>query len=154
MPPGSYQWTRFRAEANTATKRPWVVDAALWWGGFYGGTRRQIELGVTLKPNTHFLLSVQTGRNDVDLPQGKFYTQVVTTRVDYNFSADVSWANLVQYDNESRVAGLQSRFRWILRPGNDLFLVVNRGWVRTLDDRHFEPSFDKESAKLQYTFRF
>src|SRR5947207_1505432 len=88
--PGSYQWTRFRAEANTATKRPWVVDAALWWGGFYNGTRRQIEFGVTLKPNTHVALSVQTERNDVELPQGKFYTQIITGRADYNFSADVS----------------------------------------------------------------
>jgi len=154
IPPGSYQWTRFRAEANTATKRPWVVDAALWWGGFYNGTRRQIEFGVTLKPNTHVALSVQTERNDVALPQGTFYTQVITGRADYNFSPDVSWANLVQYDNESRIAGLQSRFRWILQPGNDLFLVLNRGWVRTLDDNRFEPSFDRGSAKLQYTFRF
>ena len=79
---------------------------------------------------------------------------MVTSRVDYNFTADVSWANLVQYDNESRIAGLQSRFRWILQPGNDLFLVLNRGWVRTLDDNRFEPSFDRGSAKLQYTFRF
>ena len=41
--PGSYRWTRYRAEVNTATKRPWVVDAAWWWGGFYGGTLRQLE---------------------------------------------------------------------------------------------------------------
>jgi len=154
VPAGSYQWTRFRTEANTATKRAWVVDAALWWGGFYGGTRRQVELGVTLKPNTHLALSAQTERNDVVLPQGTFYTQVVTARADYSFTADVSWANLVQYDNQSRVAGFQSRFRWILQPGNDLFVVLNRGWVRSLDDRRFEPAFDRGSAKLQYTFRF
>ena len=154
VPAGSYQWTRFRAEANTATKRAWVVDAALWWGGFYGGTRRQLEFGVTLKPNTHVALSARTERNDVVLPQGTFYTQVITARADYNFTADVSWANLVQYDNESRIAGLQSRFRWILQPGNDLFLVLNRGWVRALDDNRFEPSFDRGSAKVQYTFRF
>jgi hypothetical protein len=40
------------------------------------------------------------------------------------------------------------------RPGNDLILVVNRGWFRALDDGRFEPLFDRESAKLQYTFRF
>ncbi len=40
IPPGSYQWTRFRTEVNTATKRPWVVDCALRWGSFYGGTLR------------------------------------------------------------------------------------------------------------------
>ena len=154
IPPGSYQWTRFRAEANTATKRAWVVDAALWWGGFYGGTRRQLELGLTLKPSTHVALSMQTERNDVTLPQGSFYTQILTLRADYNFTPNVSWANLAQYDNASRIAGLQSRFRWILQPGNDLFVVLNRGWSRTLDDPRFEPSFDRGSAKLQYTFRF
>ena len=154
IPPGSYQWTRFRAEANTASKRPWVVDAALWWGGFYAGSRRQLELGLTLKPNTHVALSLRTERNDVTLPEGAFYTQIVTVRADYNFTPNISWANLIQYDNESRIAGLQSRFRWILQPGNDLFLVLNRGWYRTLDDNRFEPSFDRGSAKLQYTFRF
>jgi len=154
IPPGAYQWTRFRAEANSATKRPWVVDAALWWGGFYAGNRRQLELGLTLKPNTHIALAVRTERNDVALPEGAFYTQIVTVRADYNFTPNVSWANLTQYDNESRIAGLQSRFRWILRPGNDLFLVLNRGWYRTLEDSRFEPRFDRGSAKLQYTFRF
>src|SRR5947207_13650923 len=79
---------------------------------------------------------------------------ILTGRLDYNFTANVSWATLTQYDNESRIAGLQSRFRWILQPGNDLFLVLNRGWYRTLDDNRFEPSFDRASAKLQYTFRF
>jgi hypothetical protein len=154
IPAGSYRWTRFRGEANTATKRPWVVDAALWWGGFYAGNRRQLELGLTLKPNTHVALSLRTERNDVTLPEGAFYTQIVTVRADYNFTPNVSWANLAQYDNESRIAGLQSRFRWILQPGNDLFLVLNRGWYRTLDENRFEPSFDRGSAKLQYTFRF
>jgi hypothetical protein len=154
IPAGSYQWARFRAEANTATKRPWVVDAALWWGGFYAGTRRQLELGVTLKPSTHVALSIRTERNDVTLPQGSFDTQLLTIRGDYNFNANVSWANLAQYDNESRLAGLQSRFRWILQPGNDLFVVLNRGWSKTMDDDRFERRFDRGSAKLQYTFRF
>jgi hypothetical protein len=40
-----------------------------------------------------------------------------------------------------------------LRPGNDVFLVVNRGWVKTFDDS-FESSFNRTSSKLQYTFRF
>jgi hypothetical protein len=59
-------------------------------------------------------------RNDISLVQGSFYTQLVTLRGDYNFTPNVSWANLLQYDNESRIAGAQSRFRWILRPGNEL----------------------------------
>ena len=141
IPPGSYRWTRYRAEVNTATKRPWVVDAAWWWGGFYGGTLRQLELGVTVKPNTHVAVSAQAERNDVTLPEGRFYTEILTIRADYNFTPNVSWANLTQYDNESRIAGWQSRFRWILRPGNDLFLVVNRGWFRSAGRQRIRAAF-------------
>ena len=152
VPAGSYQWTTFRAEANSATKRPWVVDVAVWWGGFYHGTRRHVALGLTLKPTNHFAVSATVDHNDVRLTAGSFTTIVNTIRVDYNFSPDVSWANLVQYDSESRIAGVQSRFRWILRPGNDLFAVLNRGWYRT-DDGTYLPNFDRGSVKLQYTWR-
>jgi hypothetical protein len=154
IPQGSYQWTRYRTEVNTATKRPWVIDASWQWGGFYGGTLQQFEFGATLKPSRHIAMSVQTERDAVALPEGAFETDVVTVRVDYNLTANIACSNLAQYDNESRVAGLQSRFRWILQPGNDLFVVINRGWRRTLDESRFEPLFDRVSAKLQYTVRF
>jgi hypothetical protein len=51
------------------------------------------------------------------------------------------------------VLSFQSRFRWILKPGNDLFFVVNRGWVRSFDGS-FEDAFNRTTSKLQYTFRF
>ena len=92
-------------------------------------------------------------RDESSLPQGDFVTQLYSARLDYNFSPDVTSSNLVQYDSVSRILGVQSRFRWILRPGNDLFLVVSRGWFRRYDGDYL-PSFDRGSAKLQYTFRF
>jgi len=153
LPAASYEWHRYRTEANTATKRWWVVDLTYWWGGFYDGTRKQTGLGVTLKPNAHLAIAVRADRNDITLREGRFYTQVVTVRADYNFTPNVSWQNLQQYDNESRLLSFQGRVRWILKPGNDLFVVVNRGWVKTFDDA-FESSFDRASSKLQYTFRF
>jgi hypothetical protein len=154
IPPGSYQWMRYRTEVNTATKRRWVIDASWGSGGFYGGTLQQFEFGATLKPSRHIAISVQAERGAVALPEGSFETDVVMVRADYNLTANISWANLAQYDNESSVAGLQSRFRWILRAGNDLFLIINRGWRRTLDESGFEPIFDRASTKLQYTVRF
>jgi hypothetical protein len=152
LPPGSYRWHRYRVEVNTATKRRWVVDGAWRYGGFYNGTRRQLNLGLTLKPTTHIAVSLQAERNDVRLTQGRFYTQILSGRGDYNFSPNVSWQNLVQYDTESRLLGVQSRFRWILKPGNDIFLVLNRGWFHDLRGRYL-PSFDRAMVKIQYTVR-
>jgi len=152
VPAGSYPFTRYRVEVNTATKRPWVVDFALRYGGFYAGHLRQYQPALTLKPNRHLALAVQMERDEVSLPQGHFVTQLYSGRLNYNFSPYVTWSNLVQYDSDSRLLGFQSRFRWTLRPGNDLFVVVGRGWFRR-DDGDYVPSFDRASAKLQYTFR-
>jgi hypothetical protein len=153
IPVGSYRMTRWGVQVETADKRPWVARTEYSWGAFYSGTRRELQLGFTLKPSTHVAATIELERNTITLREGSFRTQVVTVRGDYNFSADVSFANLVQYDNESRIMGFQSRFRWILRPGNDIFLVVNRGWLRRDFDGRYIPSFDKGSLKLQYTFR-
>src|SRR5262249_21380019 len=84
VPAGSYQWHKYRAEANTATKRPWVIDFAYWWGGFYDGTRKQTGFGLTLKPNAHLSVAVRVDRNDISLREGQFATQVATARTDYN----------------------------------------------------------------------
>jgi hypothetical protein len=61
--------------------------------------------------------------------------------------------NNLQYDSVSRVLGWQARFRWILRPGNDLYLVYQHNWLDapvtgfgTLDRR--------AATKLSYTHRF
>jgi hypothetical protein len=156
IPAGSYRFTRYRAEVNTAEKRPWVLDLTLRYGGFYDGDLKQLETTLTLKPSTHVNIRLATELNDVSLPVGSFQTRIFAVGLDYNFSANVTWANLVQYDSESRLLGAQSRFRWIVRPGNDLFVVVNRGWEhREFDgDGELIPSFDKGSVKIQYTFRF
>jgi hypothetical protein len=152
IPPGSYRWTRFRTEVNTATKRPWVVDVAFWYGGFYRGRLHQLAPSLTLKPNAHVSLVFQMERDEASLPQGDFVTQLFSGRFNYNFSPNATWSNLVQYDSESRILGFQTRFRWTVRPGSDLFVVVSRGWYRRFDGDYL-PSFDKGSAKVQYTIR-
>ncbi len=143
--------TRYRIMVNTASKRPWVVRAAYWWGSFFSGNRREISLGLTLKPSPNLRFELRSERNDVSLEEGDFFTQIFELGADINFSPRISWANLVQYDNESRILGFQSRFRRILKPGNDLFVVVNRGW-EDIDNR-FHTAFDRGSVKFQYTFR-
>jgi hypothetical protein len=61
--------------------------------------------------------------------------------------------NNLQYDSVSDVLGWQVRFRWILRPGNDLYLVYMHNW----QDNALTGfgTFDRRAAtKLSYTHRF
>ncbi|MBE3071507.1 MAG: carbohydrate binding family 9 domain-containing protein, partial [Acidobacteria bacterium] len=152
VPMASYGWTRYGVEAETANKRWWVVSAEAGWGGFYDGTRRDLQVSLTFKPSTHVAVALTAERNDVSLPAGEFFTTIASGNISYNFSPNVSWANLVQYDSESRELGLQSRFRWIVKPGTDLFVVFNRGWYRDFRGAYL-PTFDRGSVKFQYTFR-
>jgi hypothetical protein len=86
-------------------------------------------------------------------PDESFTTHIAEGRVDLHFSPDVSWFNLVQYDNDSRVLGVQSRFRWIVEPGSDLFVVFQQNWEQG-DDDVFRPDVQEATAKLVWTFRF
>lgn len=153
IPPGSYTWGHWAAVAETATKRPWVIQFRSGLGGFYDGTRRDLGLGLILKPSEHFRFAFRGERNDIRLDQGDFFVQLFSAEVDVNISPNILWSSLVQYDNESRMLGFQGRFRWILRPGNDLYFVLNTGWLRALD-HSYDPTSNSATVKLQYTFRF
>jgi hypothetical protein len=70
------------------------------------------------------------------------------------FSSTLSWVNLIQYDNISETAGLNSRVHWIPEAGREGFLVLNHN-VEDLDrDNSFHSSFAELTVKFGYTFRF
>jgi hypothetical protein len=52
--------------------------------------------------------------------------------------------------------GWQSRFRWILTPGNDLYLVYQHNWQEDpLDPSNGFQTLDRSAAtKFIYTHRF
>jgi hypothetical protein len=74
-------------------------------------------------------------------------------RLDYNVTPFITLANFVQYDTDSRNIGLQSRFRWILKPGNEFFVVLNHNWQENALDR-FESAQTSFRIKFNYAFRF
>ena len=58
------------------------------------------------------------------------------------------------YHGPSRVLGWQSRYRWILTPGNDLYVVYTHNWVDDpLLDR-FGTLDRRATSKVLYTHRF
>ena len=73
-------------------------------------------------------------------------------RTKVNLSSELSWSNLLQYDNISRSLGLNSRLRWNFKPGSDLFLVLNQGWER--EEASLIPTEKEVTMKVEYTFRF
>jgi hypothetical protein len=155
LPPGDYRFTRFRAEIETAPKRPWQLMATWWYGSYWSGRADEFEAELLFKPTRHFQLGLEVAQTFGRLPQGNFVARVWALRADYAFSPFFTVANFLQYDNESRNLGWQSRLRWILKPGNDVFLVFNQGWEQEeFRGIKFRRAGTRLTGKVQYTFRF
>jgi len=153
IPAGSYWFHRGQAEFSTAENKPLVLEASWEFGTFYNGTNHELTTEVKWRKDRHLATSLALEQFFVNLPAGKFRTRLVEYRLDYSFTPFLTLANFVQYDTDSRNIGLQSRFRWILSPGNDLFFVLNHAWQQNTLDR-WEAYQTKVRAKFGYTFRF
>jgi hypothetical protein len=62
--------------------------------------------------------------------------------------------NNIQYDTVSGVLGWQARYRWIMRPGNDLYLVYTHNWREDVVTSRFASIDRKFASKVLYTHRF
>ena len=155
LPVGDYRFTRYRAEFETAPKRFLEAAVTWWFGSYWGGRADEIEAELIFKFAPHFQAGISAEQTFGRLPQGNFVARVWALKADYAFSPFLTIANFLQYDNESRNLGWQSRLRWIIKPGNDLFLVFNQGWEQEeFRGIKFRTAGTRLTGKLQYTFRF
>jgi hypothetical protein len=155
LPVGAvYDSTRYRFFVSTASRRMVQINSRFETGGFYSGTRteRQVNLSLRLRPGLFLFLNNQW--NDINLPEGSFKTTLYRFTGETQFSPFIALVNNIQYDSQSAVLGWQSRLRWILTPGNDLYVVYTHNWVEDpLLDR-FSTLDKRLASKVLYTYRF
>jgi hypothetical protein len=122
-------------------------------GGFYSGGSDELTGAVGWRKSEHITTALEMRQYWVRLKEGSFDTSLVLVRLNYFFSPRLSVTNFIQYDTDSRNIGLQSRLRWIIKPGQEVYLVLNHQWQESPLDR-FEAQRTDIRAKLNYTFRF
>jgi hypothetical protein len=155
LPAGAeYQFNRYRVGFNTANRRPASLRGNYEWGGFFSGTRREFSLNVGIRPRPGIRLQLEGEHNDIDLAEGSFATRIYRLISDTQFSPWMFVVANVQFDTVSNVLGWQTRFRWTLQPGNDVFVVYTHNWLD--DDRadRFRTLDRRGAAKVVYTHRF
>jgi len=135
---GEYAFLRRRFQAQSATRRPVSINAIYEDGPFYSGHRRQMTGTLSIRPHRGWLIDVGADYNQVQLAEGRFTTRVWQNDINTQFNPFVSLVNRLQFDTVTRQLGWQSRFRWITKPGNDVFIVYSHNWsdqttVHTLD---------------------
>jgi hypothetical protein len=152
IPPGAYQWWGTSLIGTLAEKRKISGELSWRFGGFYEGNLDTIEASLILKPSATFTAELGFERNVVDLPEGSFTQDLYTGRLALNISSDLQISSLLQYDNQSRSLGTNTRLRWTFSPLGDLFVVYNHNMERSLTNQW---QFDSNQllVKIQYAFR-
>jgi hypothetical protein len=152
LPAGTdYLFFRRHYQVQTVRRRVVAVTAVFEDGTFYSGTRRQVNGTISIRPRSGWLLSLGSDHNTVQLGDRHFSAVVWRADVDAQFTPWVSLVNTAQYDDVSHALGWQLRFRWITRPGNDVFFVYTHNWI----DRGGLTTFDRRGAlKIVNTLRF
>jgi hypothetical protein len=153
IPAGRYSFLRHEFAFAGPNNKPLYYSLNYERGGFYSGSSDELTGSLRWRKSARLTIGAEMNQYWVRLKEGTFDTSLLLLRFNYFFSPRISVTNFIQYDTDSRNIGLQSRLRWILRPGQEVYLVLNHEWRENVLDR-FEASRTDVRAKLNYTFRF
>ena len=125
IPPGLYTWYQV---ANEYIHDPSaVVSGSIRHriGNFYDGDFNAVELTTSLRAGSRFIGTLGYTRQDVDLPAGRFHTDLVPLKLSYAFTTLANIQALVQYNNQSSLVSSNIRLALLNRSGTGLFVVYN-----------------------------
>ncbi|MCA9298010.1 MAG: hypothetical protein KDA28_03030, partial [Phycisphaerales bacterium] len=125
IPVGRYDWWEASTNMGTSASRPVSGNVFYAYGEFYSGRRTDWGGGLSWQPNASFTTGATFTQNEIRLPTGDFDVQIVSANMDVQFTPEIRWSTILQWDNRSDSAGLNSRLRWEFEPGQDVFIVYN-----------------------------
>ncbi len=152
IPTGDHDYVRYGTIFETSDKRDVSAELRFFGGSFYDGEREDYSAEVEWRIGSRAFLGLEYDHNDVRLADGDFHVNLARMRAELHLNPRMSWKNFIQWDDVSENFSVNSRFRMILEPGRDLFMVVNQGWS-TFEDG-FAPTSTDLRFKISYTFRF
>lgn len=151
IPPGDYHYVQYHVLAETAKTRSVSGIVHVDTGEYLKGRRTNLETFLTWRPDPLFNLSGEYSQSKIAIPTGKFTVHIARLHLNFSFTRNLSWNLVQQYDNVSNAYGVNSRIRWAIQPGSDLFLVFNHN-ADTADA--WRATSSNLSAKIVWTIRF
>lgn len=152
IPKNDYTFWYQNVLLTTAGGRNLAGILSLGSGNFYNGRKQDLKLTVNYKVAVPLFIGGNYSVNHVTLPEGDFTAKIYQVNMNILVSPTVTLYNYFQYDNASEKAGWQSRFQWILKPGNEIILAWTSGWTQPGSQWIMNDSALR--LKLKYNIRF
>ena len=149
---GPYHYEEVALKLRSTRNWQFSGDLTIAGGQYFNGTRLLVISDLEWRPSSHWLFGVQYVMTDVRLPTGDTLTHLAALRANVFFTPEVSWSNLVQYDNITNSLGINSRLRWIIQDGREVFVVFNQG-IENLNGE-VKRGLTEPIVKVKWTFRF
>jgi hypothetical protein len=154
VPAGRYRYSDTGLFLETGRSRKVTGGLSFTRGAFYNGHYSAIGAELGWKQSRHFTMSASGDWNHIRLPSGSFVSRLMRLSTDVGFTPRMGWTSSVQFDNNSTVLGLQTKWYWIPQAGQRFNLVLNHAMQDPDRDRHFTPTITELSARASYTLRY
>lgn len=155
--PGDYHFQRAHLQADSRPDRPLRYGGFYTGGGFYDGILAEWDGYLRWSSRAGRLqLEAETLYVDGRLPAGDFIERLCQQKTVFAFSPDLVLSLYTQYDSVSGNLGTNARLRYTIRPGTDLYVVWNRGWVHppgAQDGTTLDLDSDQAVVKLRWAWR-
>ncbi len=155
--PGSYHFQRGRLQADSRPDRSLRYGGTYAGGGFYDGTLGEWSGYLRWSSRTGRLqLEAEALYIDGRLPAGDFIERLWQQKTIFAFSPNLVLSLYSQYDSVSGNLGTNARLRYTIRPGADLYVVWNRGWIHPPDatrGTELDLQDDQVVVKLRWAWR-
>jgi len=152
VPSGDFDWWSVLASVGTSDHRPLSASASVEVGDFYDGEAREFGVDLEWRPGSRANFELGYELRDIELAGGAFDVHLARFGSVLALSRTLSLTGLVQYDSVSDDASVNARLRWIVEPGNELFVVVDQAWNVLAGE--VDPRRTSATVKLGWTFRF
>ena len=124
--PGSYDWHEINLNYNSDRSAPMGYGVRFQQSGFFGGTLQVVGPTFNFRRGEALNVELRWSRNDIDLPADHVITNLVSSRVAYNFSPRVFVQSLVQRNDSTNLWSVNLRFGWLREGNTGLFFVFNQ----------------------------
>lgn len=96
-------------------------------GSFFSGDRKEVSYNGRIEVTPKFSIEPRISLNWVELPEGSFQSNLLSSRVTYTMSPRMFVSGLFQFNSSNDTFSANLRFRWEYEPGSDLFVVYSDG---------------------------
>ncbi|WP_324027779.1 DUF5916 domain-containing protein [Maribacter sp. BPC-D8] len=155
VPTGEYVNWGYELEASSASFRKVSGSIGYEAGGFWTGNISSLVLGLTVRPIPGINLSSGYTHSKVTAENSGFDTNLFQVDLGLDFTPDISFSSNIQFDDVSEILGSNTRFRWIITPGTDIYCVYNHNWLNnTALNRRLFTIQQGAVMKIIYNYRF